>query len=487
MNLKHITLLAGISLLGASISGCSKDDNITTVDSIELSTPTTLDFEGSALEQSIDVSATSKFSFIKKGDWLQVSQSGNKLVLQAPANEEPSPRTAELLVISGKVSRKIHITQGAGGVSHIVLSDNSTTIRHRRRTLMLDLGRKVTDWQVESSASWVKLTPIQHAGRLTIDVEANPTYENRVAKLIFTFGSEGTKEFTLTQLGKARYVLPSFDFLTDNIGVRRFEFSRSSALNQGPDGIFNLDQWSYLLDSDLFGSVTYKVFNDAAPQDFGSNLEYYKRATLFARNSNLFSDKREFEGMKQFLESEGFVWNNTFGWYENTSKEVKAEIKISGGSRVVYESHPAQPAAFSPIRDLSLSNLQAKTIEQVKEWEARNGGVFKPESSSEAAGQYWFEANDDQLLGRFYAVDTKTGNVTRRNYQYKDKSLAFFGHKGSHFLTKEFLLKARSEGFTYDTEFKHRLFRFVHLDKKIYLFVLIAPSGNLALQVEPLG
>lgn len=485
MNLRHITLFAGICLLGASISGCSKDDNITTVDNIDLSTGTTLDFEGVALDKTIDVSSTNKFSFIKKGDWLQVTQSGNQLVLQAPANEEPSPRSAEILLISGKVSKKINITQKAGGVSNLVLANNATTIRHRRRVLMLDLGGNVTDWTVQSDASWLKLSPIQHAGRLNVEVEANPTYENRVAKLIFTFGAEGTKEFTITQLGKARYVLPSFNFLTDNVGVRRFEFARSSALNQGPDGIFNLDQWSYLLDSDLFGSVTYKVFNDAAPQDFGSNLEYYKRAILFARNANLFYDKREVEGMKQFLEGEGFVWNEDFQWYENTAKEVRAEIRASGGSRVYFESHPTQPEAQEPIRDLSLANLSATTIEEVKAWEALNGGTFKPESSSVTAGQYWFEVNDDQLIGRFYAVDTKTGRVTRRNYQYKRKSLAFFSHKGSDFLTKEFRLKARDAGFTFDTEYRHRIYRFTHKEKSVNLFVLVAPSGNLALQIEP--
>lgn len=504
MNRIHI---AAVLLLLSSLLTMCREGDLGEVDFIALSTPEVLSLGEAAGEMTIEVkTANPTWSFVKKGDWLTVTKSGEGLTLTVEENRSPVERGGEILILSGTASKKISITQEAAplvldstqsddeGVSDsFALSADSVIMRHTARSFVIEVTGTITDWEAESDASWISLTSNPRAGVVEVTVEENPNYEMRVGAIYFTIGgSAAIGAFVVRQEGVPHYILPSLDFLTDNIGVRQFEFARGSALSAGPDGMFNMNQWAYQTDGDLFGSITYYIFNDAAPGDYGSDLEYYKRAIVFARDKALFADRREREGMRQFLLSEGFVWDEDMGWFINTTRGVVARIMTTGDARVIYECRPEQPTPMETITDLSLSNLEATTRDEMLAWEAAHGGILNEEASSIGKvwtdeDQYWFEVGKDGLVGRFYAVNAKSGAIVRRNYQYDTKSLALFEYGGSDFLTNEFFLKARSEGFLYDGEISHRVFQFTNIAKRVYLYVLVAPSGNIALQAEPLA
>lgn len=485
--IRHIFIIPLCALL---FTMCSEPELIEG-DTLELSKEGIIELANTPVQMVIEVKTNkSDWTFIKKGDWLTVKQNPNQLLIEAHNNEGSESRSAEILVLSGRVSKKIEIVQ-QGGKSNFTLSQEKVTISNWGDSFSLDVSTNAKNWKARTDADWVQLIPIYQTGKLDVSVAENTDHEERIAKIYLTTDEFVEKEFTIYQVGKKYYLLPSLDFLTNNLSIREFEFARGSVLNSVPNGLINLNKWVFGTDSDVFSSVVYTIFNDAPNSDVDSDLEFYKQSTVYASNPTLFQDKRELQGLKRYLESQGFIWDDEFQWYYNFEKYVVAEIKITGSSSTIsFRYLPPQPSAYKTLESLPFTNLSLTNKDEMLEWEAKNGGVLNTEISKldpEASkNHYWFDLNDGgELKGRLYVVSTNTEKIDFRNYQYKNLSLALYDHSNTVFLTKEFMSLMKKEGFVYEEEFEHGVFRFTSIEKKIHVFVHLNSFG-LVLQVEPL-
>ncbi len=447
----------------------------------------TLPREASAQEVSIRTNRDS-WHFIKSAEWLEVSQSGSTLLIKASANEATESRSAEIVIVSGDSQEKLLIDQ-AGASSLISTSVSAIETNQWGGSYTVDVVSNLKDWRVETSESWITVTPIPAMSEIRISIAEHESREGRMGKIYLSDAhGRGLHEITIHQSGTLYYVLPYLGFIDSSEQVREFELARRSETFTVLDGIFNLYLWGYKTQSPAFSLVTYMTFNGR-----------YKTSKVFCTNPALFRDLRELQGQKTFLIQQGFVQQSDL-IFVHPELEVVAEIRKDDSSpHVAYTYQPKQPQAMPSMDSFPYryANFGAGALEHINAWETANGGVFNADRSIvDQAGDtrniYWFDVAKAPVFASIYNVSTAdTPHTMSASFVLlTDRSLVYFVHKNSLFLTKEFKELMAREGFTYvgDTGPAHH---FIHYDRGLNVMVSYVQLSDIdepkvQLQISPM-
>lgn len=484
--MKKEKLVVVLLLLLPLLSMCNQPV-VRDVDFVELSDET-VDFSDATSKYVISVKTNgSGWNFIKKGEWLIAKQNPDQLLLSAASNPSPEPRSAEILILSGRVNKKITVTQ-KGRALDFILSQREVTVNSTGTTFSIDVSTNAKTWIAKTDVDWLHLSPTYQIGRLHVEVDENPEYERRVAIISFSSEDFGKKEVTVIQSGKIYLLLPSFEFQADNFAIRQFEFKRGSIVRSAPDGIFNTTKWNFQPLSEVIEQVSYTVYQP----DKNSEKEYYKHSYIIPYNSNLFQNKRELELAKRFLESNGFVAQNEGESFMNWQEHVEAIISIEGQSKITFNYRPEEPKDFRTILSFPKTHEQMSNVDELTAWEAQNNGELNEKMSnlsvSAKAQTYWYDVHGSgDLKGRVYTV--KKGVISAWSYIYTNKNLALFDYGGTDFLTQNFINLMKKEGYVYRQEMDYNVFEFFNLEQKTLVYVRFLkfanyPTATLEFQIQ---
>lgn len=471
-----------LMILWLTLTMCS-NPTLEEPDYLVLSEEGRIEIDNTSVRKIIDVEASkSNWTFVKSGDWLTVKQNSNQLLLEAGENKDSNPRISEILVISGRISKKIEIVQFSGQ-SNFTLSSEEAKIIHLGGDFSISVVSSAKSWEATTNVKWLTLTPEYQTGTLHVSVDENDDYESREAKIYFSSGDFGEKEFSVIQTGKIYLLLPTFDFLTDNHSIREFEFARGSQLFTAPDGVFNKSAWNFYVASDVIRRINYTIYKP----DANSPKEYYKSAAIYPFNPNLFGNKRELDNCKRFLVSNGFAPTDNDLRFVNWAKEVEAVIFTDNdNSRVKFTYMPEETEKFKTLTAIPKSTYNINDKDQMIDWESKNNGVLNDVMSDLAPNKsvhlYWYDVqNGGNLVARYYFVNKSSGAVDFISLLYDNKNIALFYYKGTDFPTHNFINLMHKEGFEYRGEYQYNTFEFYNSTLKIRMFARYVKFKNFSI------
>lgn len=347
-----------------------------------------------------------------------------------------------------------------------------------------DVDANTRDWQIESDADWVKVTPKQFKGEVVVQIDENTLREARTAKLTLKGGSTA-KEFIISQDGVIFFVLPYLGFGDDSKTIKNFELARKSELTEKPDGLFNTNFWGYDMKSAAFTFIRYIL-----------PLNVYKEAYAFPVKG-LFNT--EMDNFKKYLKDNGFEdqGNNVF---LHKAKSIQASIMDKAESpHVHYKYIPKQPQGYKTFDAFPYGLVDfTADKEKVLAYEKDNGGKFVSEKSNEdpakATHYLYFDVSKDKLFSRAYIMDNAAGKpklLLATNQFYTDMNLVFWDYNGELLFTEEFTKLMEKEGFTYTGLSSQKSHIFRNPTKKVIAFIKWAKYADmeipvLSIQIQPI-
>lgn len=427
-------------------------------------------------------------------NWLTLSKKENAIEIETQDNPGADERVANVLFFSGRQTKKLVLIQ-EGAYPRVNLSEAQREVNHGKGGLSIGIDLKGTVWSAKTNSSWVRLDPQHNKGVLHIIYDNNNSYDVRVAQIYFSIEGEGERAFTLKQRGRSLYTLPMPHFLSNAEEVRKFEFARGNRLLMIPDQYLNRHHWTYATGSDLFPELVYTIFNDE-PGKLTSTQQFYKEATLKAKNPNLFEDRTAVEGVRRFLLDNDFVQDGDDPKvFFNKKTLTKATLKSGAGQAAVhFRMAPIQTDDYETLQSFPDAHKKVHNRAEMEKYEAEHQGMFSNlENYSGQKDGYTYKVTDGNSKGglreRSYGIDRITSNLLFMNYLYATKSLALFEYKGEAFMTKEFMAAMKGFGFEYQGENSHNVYSFFDKDEKVYAFVRWenyeqSTTGRLNIQIE---
>ncbi len=205
----NFTLLFAIAftfVLGA----CSGDGDTEPVEKRFGVSPASLEFEADAASASVTVDTDEKWDATRSDNWITLTKGSGAasglLTVRVGGNTQYEDRTATVTVTCGTRSAQIKVTQRARKA--LLLSAGETQLGHTEQTFSVDVESNVDyDVQIEEGVQWIKRIDTKALTKKTyaFSVEANPSTEQRNAKIIFQQkGGTLKQELEIRQNGSPR-------------------------------------------------------------------------------------------------------------------------------------------------------------------------------------------------------------------------------------------------------------------------------------------
>ncbi len=206
----NFTLLFAIAftfVLGA----CSGDGDSTEFTEKRFGvSPASLEFEADAASASVTVDADEKWDATRSDNWITLTKGSGAasglLTVRVGSNTQYEDRTATVTVTCGTRSAQIKVTQRARKA--LLLSAGETQLEYTEQTFSVDVESNVDyEVQIEEGVQWIKRIDTKALTKKTyaFSVEANPSTEQRNAKIIFQQkGGTLKQELEIRQNGSPR-------------------------------------------------------------------------------------------------------------------------------------------------------------------------------------------------------------------------------------------------------------------------------------------
>lgn len=233
---------------------------------------------------------------------------------------------------------------------------------------------------------------------------------------------------------------------------------------------------------------------------FDREDDKYKMCVFYAKSTKKMQE--QFNNFTAFLVKNGFEKDSQFV-YKNFKSYVVATITLTSYAAIVtYRPLPKQDKAYPTFKKFPyLEELPWFTTknEDIKAWEAKNGGVFDKEGSKVGINgrdfdELYFKVdakNDETPYFRLYGVgkpnnpsNYKEGLLLKEQY-FRKTTLAFFEYDGEFVFTKEFLELVKKEGFVLNGgPDEQAYYTFENTQKQLYLLVRVGKDeGANALDI----
>jgi len=206
LNFTLLFALAFTFMLGA----CSGDGETETPEKRFAVSPASLEFEADAASASVTVDTDEKWDATRTDNWITLTKgsgaASRQLAVRVGSNTQYEDRTATITVTCGTRSAQIKVTQHARKA--ILLSAGTTQFDHTEQAFSVDVESNVDyDVRIEEGVQWIKRIEVKALTKKTYNfsIEANPTTEQRNAKIIFQQkGGELKQELEIRQNGSPR-------------------------------------------------------------------------------------------------------------------------------------------------------------------------------------------------------------------------------------------------------------------------------------------
>ncbi len=408
---------------------------------------TDLQFSKAVSEKSITVETNlEKWSAVSNAEWIECTTSGNKLNVKVSENTLTATRHGKIVVLAGGTGKTVEVQQTATSVA--VSLPEEITIDQWGGEYLFRIDANTQEWSVSCETEWITIDTWQYRGEVAINVLENKEREARTTKLTFTTGKT-VKEVTVTQSGILYYIAPCLKFGIHINEIAKFESARKSLLIKLIDKP-TPDNYIFLTASPAFPQITYFVTKH-------SPLEEYAIATvLSATNAGVMLDPQFETMMKEnhfTLKESSFDRVRRLYVSEQEQYDIVAQaIAEDNGAGVIFEMRPKQTRPYPTLEKLMYGYLDFGTsVEQVKKWEAANGGIYNATlSETEYDNFFTFDVNTSPYIHRQYWFSSSAhDNLKEVMYFISDPDLAFFEFAGLYYPTREFMALMKKEGFSY--------------------------------------
>lgn len=448
IQIKYTALLM-IAMLLTTFSACTPEVDIDEP-TLNIADMSALTFSAEGGEKNVSVETNqSSFSAIAKGDWVETTILDNTLVIKVRPYAGATDRSTKLYVIAGGITRELDVIQTTSGINIITSPADMEVWPWEAGNYIFDVDVNTNNWEVEVNTEWIEAVARPWKKEVIFRVKANESREERFGTIkIIAEKGKSSKEFIVKQMGTLYFMLPYLDFEHANRPlIRRFEETRRSEMAWDFGVHFD---WNTL--SPLFSRINYSIDQSG----LNSITMPVDRASFTAEVVSNY---------KKYLMDNGFGQTGPHSFFREEGR-IQASINMKENSslqspEVVFTTVPEQTKSYDTFKQLPLHFEEwGATMEQVKAYEAKNGGkLFRILSEEEGltpeemgAEIYFYKMEDLLLLERWYVFrfDEKqelTLSGTQKNYS--DMSLVYWTHRGEKYLTKEFKALMEKEGFTY--------------------------------------
>lgn len=387
--MKHILkyTIALIGLLALGLSGCTRDilldDEVSTKISISKNEVILDNINTTA---DVNVVVKGSWSCITSADWLECTQSTDKMHLKAKANTTGHERMATVIVTAGLATEQVVVKQTAGnGDTGGSISTNKTEfeIEQWGESFAIPVYTDSRNWEVISSENWVSVRPNIVKGEVQVMVAETEARPDRSANILVRDLNTGDNfSVKITQKGVMFIILPYLEFGSYIEPLMKFEEARKSKVigipgdNSGAFGGINKDMWKFATKSKLFTRMEYRFVDDKMTQAYAY--------------SNVFELDKVYDEFTDYLIDLGFVPDEKKFKFFNKKMEMMAELGLgTSGDEIfiVYSYLPAQKEAYPTFEQFPgrLSNVQGWANydkDKIYEWETANGGTTTKKDGS---------------------------------------------------------------------------------------------------------
>lgn len=503
MRLNITSLLAGLAFLFL-LPACKTTEEVEEP-TLALSSET-LTFAKESSEQTVTIS-TNKESWLafspQEGSWINLSQEGNTLHIQAETNELGRERVGAVIVSAGGAQRRIAVRQSAadivlaseqdhlvfpveGGAKKVAFESNSP--------VKIELGAEI---------SWLKLSDVTKSS-FVLTAQPNESDASRSIKVLITAGTK-IKEIEVTQDGTKQYVLPLQQFPAALKDVIRFERARLSELtrsfNRGSAIVFR-----YATQNALFPLVEYE-FEHERSKSFQATIQ-------LCVDDKLVKDNPSFTA---FLQAAGYQKSDALTTaeqdvYVNSRLPFNLNIAFDPSGEALLETIyvPRQTQAYRTFDHLPLrqqaavccnrpenihgykkADVAKKEVEWKGELDTTDPGADRDEYQLYTAKS---SLDGEAYRGYFYlqpsehlpATSPFIGEVNTVQAIFDDVTLGFWTDVlGNSYVTKEMNQLLNANGYRYLRELKGGFIAYYNgTTKSAYLLRVLEIKGKRSLELQ---
>lgn len=452
MKLNIFALALSLALV---LQGCSQYEAPST-EPISIS-ESAISAEATGNEYTLSVKSAQAWEAIAEASWLQTETEGSILKVSVEPNYSTDTRQAEVKVIAGGQMSAVTISQ-SGAPKEAKLFPATDEVDDLGGLKYFYVSTNTQNWQLESDESWVQLSPNYTKRRAEITVAENSELASRQATVRLVEQGTVLGTYTIVQSGIQTFILPFGEFLSNPYEVQAFEKARHSTLVKIPDGFINSSTYGFATRSPLFPRVEYTFANNQ-----------YVEAKLYPASNDIIAQEQYKTKVVDFLKSKSFLFD--FGnIYVQPDINMEASLVAAKGDVPAYINFrflPEQPAGMPVFDKFPYGCLDFKVGDEDKihAYEAANGGTYVPEKSS--AKELYFQTSSPSLFRLYYLGDQSV-------QAFDDYRYAYFFHKGTPYLTREFRKMLAEEGFelVFKMDF-FNLYKYRNVSKGVFLDVWI--------------
>lgn len=477
LDMKRLLLLVLVFI--GHISCISSNEN---PEEVVLSTSlSTVIFGNDGGEETIVISGVKEWNYISNVNWLSINQDDNKMQIQATSNLLPQERSASILIVSKSGgNRKIEIKQ-AGAVGRISFGDEVISFPAGGESRILSVLTNMKDWTLgaisEDVQIWLKINSIPSAKVIVLEVAPNPTYDERHVDIVVTADNGEKALLSISQMGKAKYILPYFSTQGKYKKTDMFEFEmkRGSTLigHQDPSYdryekkfITGVSQWSTA--SDFMPMIIYT-------HELGEP-NYSKAQTLLEDTGEV--RKPHVEAYMSMLQENGFELKEEESgdakkvFMKNDGTMSAMMIIQAGGAIIQFETIYVQSQAYptfdtipqGPEGFMTFLNNPKYKVQDIIDFETALGSeafaTVKDKKDDSLTALLGFTVkqplNKHQEAFRTYNFYTKEHkqvsgllqSSAQQTLYFSETTLGLFTVGRRKILTREFLSLAKSAGYT---------------------------------------
>lgn len=454
--MKNILLSIVFGALLFAVAGCYKYQEATP-ETLEVSTKT-LDApaEGKTFVVTIQ-SGSGNWKAMSEASWISTFNDNSELKIVAEPNNVPLGRQALVKVIASGIVREITVSQ-VGINASADFHPGDMTVDQYEGDFFFYVTSNTPAWTAKSDAEWVNAVANYSKRRVDLSVDTNDSTTPREATITIFDGAVELGTFKLVQEGVQLFILPFTKFLSNPYEVEAYEKSRHSTLVKIPDGFVNSSTYGFRTLSPLFPSVEYSFANNQ-----------YIEAKLYPASDETITDDVQKGELIDFLKSKDFLFDfGSIYVQPDINMEVTLTPPKNGRSAHLYFRFlPEQPEGMPVFSEFPYGCLdfQPGDEDKIYAYEKAHGGTYVPELSK--PNELCFKTESPALYRLYYLGDQSV-------QAFDDYRYAFFFHKGTPYLTREFRKMLAEEGFVMIVKIDFiNLYKYRNDEKKIILDVWI--------------
>lgn len=410
----------------------------------------------------------------QEGNWIELTPSGNSLLIKTTKNEISEARVTYVIISAGGATpQKVKVTQNPAGIS-LAFAPEVVNVPNTGGTYTIDISSNTDVWDLALSpdVEWVTVATHKTAKMAYLTVAENTTTEAREVVLRASNKAQSVELLIKQEAApNLRYIMPMLDKRVKTHDLIEYEIKRKGFLkfmsNAIPDfGMFE-EGYTFSNKSELFPETIYRVH---------SVTRSLTRVIVHSKNFDEILAEKE-----KIVE---FYKENEFDFSGSTSGDVirgrhkshpfEIEISFNKNDRyvnVIFSQYAKQPKPYP-----TFEKMPAFPVERIKNSEWKIAQVEAAETAAGMIENLRSEIQDGKYKGQislllYNAPETKrplvslgyifdwkemtdpahVGEVNTYLEMYSDTSLAFWHDKeisNTMVLTDEFKELLKNAGWS---------------------------------------